>query len=335
LLALSAAGCSVFGLSAEERQELAQHQERASIYWQANRLPQALEQVRKGLEIAPTDYKMNQIKGYCLLRQANDSRYATTPARRYGLLEDATAAFDATLALRPLDEHSPQLLLGDALLHEELARTELHEKQQAEQELARRELSAQERALVQVRLQEHDLLMRQHLARAERDLELLLRRGDLLQFAHKHMMNARALRGDYAGAVEHGQKFLERVNKAQTEKQKVYASTTRIDDEHRAAQELGGLVADELTVRTQLANLHYDHGHFDLAIGELDRILTMDPGRSIEYYNRARSLFEVGRHDEAYRDVQKFLATHQLPAGHSALVRAHDLLRQVEERRRR
>ncbi len=334
LLLFSTVGCTLFGLSPQERADLAQHQEQAGIYWQANRLPQALDQVRQGLEIAPTDYKMNQIKGYCLLRQANDSRYATTPARRRGLLDDALAAFDATLALRPLEEHAPQMLLGDALLHEELARSVMQDKLQAEAEHQRPDLSAQERALHLVRLQEYELEMRQHLARGERDLEMLLRRGDLLLLAHKHMMNVKALRGDYAGAVEHGQSYLERCRGAQSTQQKLYESTLQVGAEQKAAQELGGLVHDELTVRSQIANLHFDHGRFDLAASELDRILTMDPSRSSDYYNRARALNEAKRFDEAYRDVQKFLATHNLPAGHSSLVRAHELLRRLEELRR-
>ena len=324
----------MFGLSSEERTNLAQHQERASVYWQANHLPQALDQVRQGLEISPSDYKMNQIKGYCLLRQANDSRYATTPARRRTLLDQATAAFDTTLALRPLDEHGPQVLLGDALLHEELSRVALQEKMQAEREFGRRELNAQERALQQVRLQQCNLEMQEHLARSERNLDLLLRRGDLLLLTHKHLMNVKALRGDYAGAVDHGQKFLERCEKAKTKQQKLFETTLQLEAEQKAAQELGSLVDDELTVRSQLANLHYDHGEFERAVTELDHILIMDPGRAVDYYNRARSLYEAKRYDEAYRDVQKFLATHELPVGHSALVRAHELLRQIEEKRR-
>jgi len=32
--------------------------------------------------------------------------------------------------------------------------------------------------------------------------------------------------------------------------------------------------------------------------------------------------------------VQKFLAMHSLPAGHASLVKAHDMLRKLDERRR-
>ena len=334
LLVLSTSACTIFGLSAEERASLAQHQERASLYYGANRLPQALDQVRQGLEIDPKDYRLNTVKGYCLLRQANDARFATTPARRRALLDDARAAFDATLALRKFEDHSPQVLLGDALLHEELARTARQGKVEAEEDLKRTGATAQDRALAEIRVQEHDLEMQQHLARAERALQQLLKRGDVLMLAHKHMMNVKALRGDYAGAVEQGQLFLERCRSAQAQKQKLYESTLQIGSEYQAAQELNSLVDDELLVRSQLAHLHYDHGRYDLAVAELDRILQIDPSRSIDYYNRARAEFEVGKHDEAFRDLQKFLATHELPAHHPALSRAHEMLRKIEASRR-
>lgn len=335
LVLASASACTVFGLSAEDRANLAQFQERAQVYWQANRLPQALDQVRQGLEISPTDYKLHYVKGWVLMRQANDSRYATTPARRRGLLDDARIAFDAALQLRSFEDHGPQVLLGDALLHEELARSALSEKAQVEEEHGRPEVTAQERALLHVRRQEYALELGAHLARAQRDLEQLLKRGDVLLLAHKHMMSVKSLRGDYAGAVEHGQNYLERCRTAQAAKQKVFETTLQLGNEQKAAQELSGLVDDELTVRSQLANLHFDHGRYDLAVSELDRILNLDPGRSIDYYNRARALLESKRYDEAYRDVQKFLATHDLAAGHPSLVRAHDMLRRIEEEGRR
>jgi tetratricopeptide (TPR) repeat protein len=226
------------------------------------------------------------------------------------------------------------VLLGDALLHEELGRTMLQEKTRIKDEQARPELSVQERAVQEVQLQEYDLAMRQHLARATRDLDLLLKRGDLLLLTHKHMMSVKALSGDYAGALEHGQRYLERCATAQSAKQKVYESTLQVHNEQRAALELSTLVDDELTVRAQLADLHFDHGRYDRAVTELDSILRLDPGRSADYYNRARALYELGRYDEAFNDVQRFLATHNLPAGHATLTRAHDILRKIDNQRR-
>jgi len=330
LLVLGCSACGVFGLTQEQRSDLAQHQERASVYWSANRLPQALDQVERGLAIDPSDYRLNYVKGYCLMRQASDPRYASTPGRRRALLEDARAAFDATLELRAFEDHDPRVLLGDALLHEDLARFMLEEKRLMEEESARREIGPQERALLQIRQHEYHTEMLLYLARAERDLDALRVRGDLLLLTYKHLLNVKSLRGDYVGAVEAGQNYLERASKEQDAKQRVYESTLLVANEERAAQEISNLVGDELTVRSQLANLHYDRGRFDLAVMELDRILQIDPSRSADYYNRARALLEAGRRDEAYRDVQKFLATHSLPPGHATLVRAHDMLRQLE-----
>jgi tetratricopeptide (TPR) repeat protein len=330
---LALASCGTFGLSSEQRALLSQHQERAQLYYNGNRLPQALDQVRQGLEIEPTDYKLHTMRGYCLLRQANDPRYATTPARRRGLLEEASAAFAATLALRSPGEHGPQALLGDALLHEELGRFQLEMRKQADSEQGPGDMNEQDRALREVRLHEHDVQMKEHLLRAEHQLNLLIDRGDLLLLAHKHMLSVKALRGDYAAAVEQGRAYLERAQAQQASRRKLYETTDAIGDEQRAQQELAELLTDEIVVRAQLANLHYDQQNYQAAATELDRILTLDPTRAADYYNRARALFELKRFDEAYKDVQKFLATHTLPSGHPTVTRAHELLRQLETKR--
>lgn len=332
-LIASTASCNVFGHTAEERAALAQHQAGAKTYYEGNRLSQALDQVRQGLAIDPADYQLNTLRGYCLMRQAGDARYAPTPARRRALLDESQAAFDATLALRPMNQHGPQALLGDALLHEAQARLALEERDAAQQELTAGELAPPERALRQIRVQEFDLKANTHLASAERDLEHLLRRGEFLLHAHKHMLNIKSLRGDYAAAVEHGRKFLERSTLSQERTQERYDSTLHVGGEQAIQQSLGQLVDDELLVRSQLANLHYKHRDFELTVRELDRILVLDPTRSADYFNRARALGELGRVDEAYRDTQKFLATQTLPAGHAQVRRAYDLLVELEKKR--
>ncbi len=333
-LIASISSCGVFGLTSEERAALAQHQAGAKTYYEGNRFPQALDQVRQGLSIDPSDYQLNTLRGYCLMRQAGDVRYAPTPARRRALLDEAQAAFDATLALRSINQHGPQALLGDALLHEAQARLALEERDQARLELQASELAPPERALRQIRVQEADLAANTHLATAERDLEHLLRRGEYLLHAHKHMLSIKSLRGDYAGAVEHGRKFLERSTLSQERTQERYDSVLQVGGEQAIQRSLGQLVDDELLVRSQLANLHYNHRDYELSVQELDRILVLDPTRSADYFNRARALAELGRVDEAYRDTQKFLATQTLAAGHPQVRRAYDLLVELERKRR-
>lgn len=330
----STTGCGVFGLTTEERAALSQHQAAAKTYYDGNRLSQALDQVRQGLEIESTDYQLNTLRGYCLMRQAGDPRYAPTPARRRALLDESQAAFDATLALRPMNQHGPQALLGDALLHEAQARLALEERDQARLELQNGELAPPERALRQIRAQEFDLKGNEHLAAAERDLEHLLRRGEILLHAHKHMLNVKSLRGDYAGAVEHGRKFLERSQKSQERTQERYDSTVNVGGEQAIQHSLGQLVDDELLVRSQLANLHFNHKDYELAVTELDRVLVLDPTRSPDYLNRAHALAELDRVEEAYRDTQKFLATQTLAAGHPQVRKAYDLLVELEKKRR-
>lgn len=333
LLSLTLSACGTFGISSEQRAQLVQHQEQAKRYYDGNRLPQALDQVRQGLEIDAKDYQLNYMRGYCLLRQANDPRYATTPARRRALLEEAATAFDTTLALRSESDHDPRTLLGVALLHEEMARFKLEQQKQVQEENGATDLDANERALQEVRVRELIVQRDEHLLIAERTLKLLIERGDLLLLAHKHMLNVSSLRGleHYATSVQHGQAFLERSQAQQDAKRKQIEQTTDFATEQEAQARLNDLVAEEVLVRAQLANLHFDKGNFAQTVAELDRILTLDPTRAPDYYNRARALHKLGRNAEAYKDVQKFLATHSLPPGHASLARAHALLRELEQ----
>jgi len=333
LSTLGVAGCGAFGLSRDDRDNLAQHQERAVLYYESYRIPQALDQVRQGLEIDGNDYKLLTVRGYCVLRQANDPAVADTPARRRALLEEAQRAFEVTMAQRPLDQHGPQALLGDALMHEELARWKRKEITGLQDEQAKADASAEDRGLRAVRLQELELQTREHLLRAERNLNILLTRGDALMLAHKHMLSLQSLRGNYQSAVMHGNKFLDFNRKEQERVEREYRTTTTVGYEREMARALSRHVEDEITTRTQLASLHFNHDEFSAAVEQLDRVLMLAPTRAPDYYNRAVALHKLDRFDEAYRDVQKFLATHNLPAGHPTVKKAHELLRQVEQRR--
>ena len=54
-LLLLLGSCGVFGLSQEDRLSLSRYQSNAAIYWENGNLPQALDQVRRGLDLDPAD----------------------------------------------------------------------------------------------------------------------------------------------------------------------------------------------------------------------------------------------------------------------------------------
>jgi hypothetical protein len=60
----------------------------------------------------------------------------------------------------------------------------------------------------------------------------------------------------------------------------------------------------------------------------LDRVLQIDPARSVDYYNRGRVLLELQRQSTAKDDFRKFLATTNLPADNQKVTFAMAALKQ-------
>jgi tetratricopeptide (TPR) repeat protein len=333
LLAVAMLGaCGTFGLSADESARLAQHQSQAQLYWEGGHIDQALAQTEKGLRIKPDDYKLNGIQAWCLLRMAHDADTSLTPARRNALQEQARVAFERTMALRSFEDHSPQTILGNAMLHEELARSLLKSAAQVRDELERSTLSATERTAREVRQQELELQARDHLAQSERSLARLLERGESRMLAHKHLMNVRMLQRKYPEAIAQAKAFLALSHSEQQRLGERYRATTVVAEEQSLSAQMRQLRATELTVRTQLADFYTDQKEFALALAEIDALLELDPTSAQHYYHRAVCLKELGRYRDSYKDLQKFLVTHDAAAGDRMVLKAQELLREVEAR---
>jgi len=62
-----------------------------------------------------------------------------------------------------------------------------------------------------------------------------------------------------------------------------------------------------------LAQMYYDEKAYEKSREMLDRVLKLDPSRSVDYYNRGRVLMALGEKALAKADFRKFLATTDLP----------------------
>ena len=67
-------------------------------------------------------------------------------------------------------------------------------------------------------------------------------------------------------------------------------------------------------MRTVVAEFHYTRKHYKLAEEQLTKVLEIDPGRFIDYYNRGRVLLELGRVEDAKKDFRRVLADPSIPA---------------------
>ncbi|MEM7204617.1 MAG: hypothetical protein AAF628_30445 [Planctomycetota bacterium] len=319
VLLLPLAACGVFGLSQEDRQSLVRYQSNAQIYWEGGRLDQAMDQVRRGLELAPDDYKLRTIRAWCRLRQANEQPQ---------LVDDVVAEFDALLDLRGDDEHGPQARLGYAKAHSLRGVRALQQARELEASLTERPTSDKQiqEATAQIGSWEEEAMA--DFDHSEQELTKLTERGESLLMAHYDLMTVKWWRGDYESAVIAGNAYLARVFELQDRVRRELERTLIVGYEEEERSRLQRLTDDELNVRAFIANMHYKRGHHDLVVDQLDAVLAKDPERHHQYYNRGRSFAALGRSGDARRDLERFLATTRLPRD-STQVR--DALRQLRE----
>lgn len=300
--------CACSSLSSEEAAELAGYQRRAAIYFDGGRYDQSLTQIERGLEIAPDDYKLNAMKGGILLLRSGDA-FGTDHRQ----LDAATELLQRMYDERSLSRHEPYLLLnyGRALQKQGLRR--LGEAIRLDGQAARavaeqdpqgmREQATAQRAESERLLQQADTLLAE-----------LVERGELLRLAHNHRLQIALQRGDDAAFVAEAKAFQEQMQKAQEQVRKEIERTNNADYEADQLELLRMLRGEELGVRQLVAEHHYARKQFDLALAQLDRILEIDPRRTIDYYNRGRVLLEVGRAEEAKADFRRFLADPTVPS---------------------
>ena len=300
--------CGMLGPNSEQRQQLYFHQSNAKLYYESRHFDQALDQIQRGLAIEPDDYQLHLVKSMTLLRVAQERN---DPAK----LREAERSFDHLMTLRKVDKLEPQALLGYALMQQRLGLEQSTEAERIREELKRTAWSELERTQREAKANEHEQKAQSFMNIAERQLADLLKRGDLPDLAEYHLLQILSLQGRLAEAIEHGHAYLKHSAKNQALHHTNIERTPSVAYESFQRKELQDLINQEIEVRALLANLHFKLGQHAEVVAELDRVLALDPTRSIDYFNRGRSLKALGKTELMRRDYQKFVATTKLPPG--------------------
>ena len=314
-----AAGCTVFGgLTEDEEQRLATYQQNAATYYGGQRFGQALDAVEQGLEIAPDDYKLLAIRGWCYLRTANGDR---------ANLRRAEESFGEVWDQRDILDHDRYVLLGYGRVKQEIGRWHREEAETLAREAADPQLGPTARTTREASAKEHGRKAIAYWRDAEAAFEGLIGREVLLRDAYKALMELAVERGNYEDAVDWGQRCIDRIGAEKDDLKTVISEVMSLPREREARDNLAQLEDQEIRVRAALAEMHYRRENYAAAVEQLDQLLTIDPFRSIDYYNRALAEEKLGREADARRDYDKFLRTTSLPSSDDRVVRAFAWLR--------
>ncbi|MBP8302113.1 MAG: hypothetical protein KA020_17225 [Planctomycetes bacterium] len=296
--------CACNSLSIEQRNELAQIQERAKNYFDRGLIAQAIGQIDRGLELAPEDYQLNTLKGTILLRQSSSAL-----GQDHRLLDEATALLEKVFETRAANRHEPYLLFNYALAQEKQGRRNLGESISLRDQATR----APEKAPLLEKAEAATAAANAYFAGAREHLATLIERGELLRLSHQHLLLiAQDLRED-AAFDDHQKAYLAQLGKDQAFVKAEIERTPIPGYEQKRLQDLEDLKAEELEMRTLIAEHYYLTRDYKLALDMLDRVLALDPRRSVDYYNRGRVLLELDRAEDAAKDFRSFLSISDLP----------------------
>ncbi|HEX5052220.1 MAG TPA: tetratricopeptide repeat protein [Planctomycetota bacterium] len=292
-------------ISTEDGDRLASHQRNAKYYFDGGRLPQAMDQIERGLEIAPDDYMLNSLKGAVLLRSS-----ASAQSTDHKRLDEATEVLAKVYETRSANRHQPYLLLNYALALQKQGQRHLGEAIRLEGQATRTPNASEleDKAKAERQLANDNLI-------AARDmLGVLIERGEVLRIAHNHRFQIAEQLGDQKLIAESSKAYLEQVAADQAAAQREIERTVEAKWEAEQLATLRSLREEELEVRAILAKSEYDRQDYVSALTHLNRVLELDPQRSVDYYNRGRVLLDLKQTDAAKKDFERFLATTNLPS---------------------
>lgn len=310
-LLLLAAACS--STPSEEERQLASYQRNAGLYFEGGKFDQSLGLIEKGLEIEPDDYKLLSLRACIHLRQSGPAS-----GSEHKLLDQSLAEFEEVYDQRDLEVHDRHLLFYYSLALQKQGNRLLTEA-------ARIDKNAED---ADRRAADKNAEADSCLAREKELLQALLARGEIPRLCHFHLFQVALLTRDTDGLLDHGEKFLEASANDLKKTQEEIDRTTVYGYEQFQKNSLQQLRGDEIGVRIQLGEHHFERGDFDAALRHVDAILAIDPRRSDLRYNRGQILRKLGRNDEAKDDLRTFLATTSLPPDSAKVKDAVEALRQ-------
>lgn len=296
--------CACSSLSSDERKKLATHQSSAQYYYQGGLFDQAMGQVERGLALDPDDYKLNAIRGTILLRRSGSAL-----GQDHRRLDEATECLARVYEARSPSRHEPYLLLSYALALQKQGRRNLGEEITLRDQATR----ANEPAPL---LQQADAAQQSAQSRlqgAREVLGVLVERGELLRRCHYHLLLIAQDLRDWPAFDNEAKVYLEQLAKDQAATQQEVDRTDVYGWEQEQLNNLAAQKQEELDVRALLAEHHFLRQNFPVALTHLDRVLELDPSRSVDYFNRGKVLLELRRNEAAKEDFRRFLRLTNLP----------------------
>lgn len=305
LLPLLLTACAT--LDSEQATRLAEHQRQAALYFEKQKWNQAMDQIERGLELEPEDYKLLSMKGQILLLFSGDAQ-----GTDHKKLDEATDLLAKVYDTRSVSRHEPYLLLnyGCALQKQGLRR--LGEAVRLEGNAARSN-NADEAATMRTTAADERREADTKLLAADALFVALIDRGWVVRLAHNHRLQIALQRADDKTFRGEAEAYFKQVVIDEAATTKNVQTTKSGMHEQEQIQFLQKLRDEELQVRNVVAQFHYDRKEFKDALPHLNRVLEIDPRRFIDYFNRGRVLLELGRTEEAKSDMRRFLADPSTP----------------------
>lgn len=309
------AGCALWNalrpLSSEEERRLGQYRTNARQYYEGGRYAQALQQAQKGLEIDEDDEYLLLLLGWIHLRlETRDDiwaaeRYFERVGRKplFGS-ENRDAVLGHGLSLRRQGDFldaAAALALQSA--GPDPAKSAAARKTKAESE--RKYAAAAERL--------------------ERALELNPEGTDALDA----LQQIYALQGEIEKSVACGRRFIEIAAKSRPLWERQLLRTDISTEEEKLARaKVESNRRREVASHSLAANCLFKLRRFEEAKTHLDALLTIDPERPEEYFNRALCKEGLGDLEGAVKDLEVFLRKTPLGFESPQVRRAYDLISQ-------
>jgi regulator of sirC expression with transglutaminase-like and TPR domain len=311
LLPLCLLACTA--LDTEEKTRLASYQRNAALYFDKAKYDQALGVIDRGLELEPWDYKLRTLRASIFLRLSGPAA-----GRDQRMLDQSLETFAEVFADRSLRRHDSPMLFYYALARQKQGLRLLAEAARID----RKQPDAEER------IAELDAAADAENAAARELFATLLHRGDYKRLCHYHLLQIAAADQDRTTILAQGAEYLTASAAEQDKLTKEIDRTMTYGYEVDQKQQLAQRRAEEIEVRTLMAQQLYLQRDWSDALAHVEAVLKLDPTRSDDHYNRGLLLRELGRVDEAKADLRTFLATTSLPPDSPKVVDAVKVLTQ-------
>ena len=297
--------CGIFGSSSKEEERLSEYFFRAKKYFESGRIPQALDQVERGLELREDDEKLMTLRGFIHLEMAKRD-----PSWLGEALRDFKKATESGLFHEP----SFEAFLGLGLTYQKMGLERRNLATALEKKLKAREVPVNKREATAARIHQLKSKSLEDFKNAEKSLEKVLEKKKNHILASYTIALVKVCLGKKEEALKLLRKYIRAASRRRKQiLERDLKQTFSTEREKKLWQELRIITQREKECRGLVANLLYKLKRYKEALEELNKLLEMDPNLVPEYFNRARCHARLGEIEEAKQDYKVFIGRSLLP----------------------